>query len=107
MHDVTKLRPKRSMKRSGNASSHPDLHKSNDIVKHPKVNEAVEKYRDQLTPFEKSEIYSYNEVYCIGSYRVQGMKHITDKEGFYKVKVGEAIGYRYLVDAIVDSGAFG
>ena len=35
------------------------------------------------------------------------MKLITDRDGFYKVKVGEQIGYRYLVDAIVDKGAFG
>ena len=35
------------------------------------------------------------------------MKHITDKDGFYKVHIGEQIGYRYLVERIVDKGAFG
>lgn len=35
------------------------------------------------------------------------MAEIADGEGYYIVQVGEHIGYRYLVNAIVDKGAFG
>jgi dual specificity tyrosine-phosphorylation-regulated kinase 2/3/4 len=32
---------------------------------------------------------------------------IVDAEGYYRVRICEQIGYRYLVDKIVDKGAFG
>ena len=64
--------------------------------------EAREKYEDELTPFEKSELCTYDTIYCIGSHRVESMNTIHDREGFYKVKIGEAIGYRYIVERIID-----
>ena len=67
----------------------------------------MEKYEDELTPFEKSELSTYESIYTIGSFRVNGLKSIADREGFYKVKIGEQIGYRYIVDKIIDQGAFG
>ena len=80
------------MKKMKSSSSHSNLLVPNSIVtsmKNSQLNEAIDKFKDELTPFEKSEIYAYHEVHCIGNSRVQGMKNITDKEGFYKVHIGE------------------
>lgn len=49
----------------------------------------MEKYEDELTPFEKSELSTYEQIYTIGSFRVNGLKSIADREGFYKAKIGE------------------
>lgn len=35
------------------------------------------------------------------------MQEIADSEGYYRVRVGECLGYRYVVTGIVDKGAFG
>ena len=32
---------------------------------------------------------------------------MADAEGYYRARIGEQIGYRYLVNEIVDKGAFG
>lgn len=32
---------------------------------------------------------------------------LADREGYYKVKVGEQLNYRYQVTKVIDSGAFG
>ena len=35
------------------------------------------------------------------------MEQTTSKDGFYKVKVGEQLGYRYKVLSIIGTGTFG
>jgi dual specificity tyrosine-phosphorylation-regulated kinase 2/3/4 len=43
----------------------------------------------------------------VGSYRRQTLQEVVDAEGYYRARIGEQIGYRYLVADIVDKGAFG
>ena len=54
-----------------------------------------------------SELTTYDFIYTVGSVRVEGMRQISNREGFYNAHIGEQIGYRYLIDKIIDSGAFG
>ncbi len=49
----------------------------------------------------------FDQIYTIGSYRRETLQEIGDSEGYYRVRVGENLGYRYLVSDIVDKGAFG
>ena len=68
----------------------------------------MEQYDGELTPFEMTELTSYDFIYTVGSVRVQSMRQVANgKDGFYKAEVGEQLGYRYLVDKIIDAGAFG
>ena len=55
------------------------------------IQEAMEKYGDKLTPFEKSEMseFAAKGIFCIGARRVQGLTALSDKDGFYRVEVGE------------------
>jgi hypothetical protein len=69
--------------------------------------EALYRYSDELTPFEQAELPLYDAIYAVGSYRRQGLGECADSDGYYKARVGEQIGYRYLVAEIVDKGAFG
>ena len=57
--------------------------------------------------FEKTELSQFDYIYTVGSQRRQSLFEIADYEGYYKVKIGEQIGYRYIVNGIVDKGAFG
>ena len=54
-----------------------------------------------------SELNHFDFIYTVGSVRIQNMRQITNKDGFYNASLGEQIGYRYLVDKIIDAGAFG
>ena len=69
--------------------------------------EALQKYKEELTMFEKTELMQFDQIYTVGSYRRETLQEIADSEGYYRVRIGEAIGYRYLVTDIVDKGAFG
>ena len=60
-----------------------------------------------LTEFEKIEIGNYSRVYTIGNVRRENQYSIADKEGFYNTRVGEHLGYRYLIRKIIDKGSFG
>lgn len=71
------------------------------------ASEALYRYADELTPFEKSELPLFDFIYAVGSYRRQTLEECADVEGYYKARIGEQIGYRYLVAEIVDKGAFG
>lgn len=66
--------------------------------------EALQKYEDEITPFEKTELYHKDQkfIYTIGSRRVAGQGEVMGKDGFYKVFPGEQIGYRYQVECILD-----
>ena len=57
--------------------------------------------------FEKTELMQYDQIYTVGSYRRQTLAEIADAEGYYRARLDEQIGYRYLVSEIVDKGAFG
>lgn len=57
--------------------------------------------------FEKTELVQFDQIYTVGSFRRQTLQEIADVEGYYRVRLGEQIGYRYLVSEIVDKGAFG
>lgn len=69
--------------------------------------EALEQYEGELTPFEMTELTGQEFIYTVGSVRVQGMRQIVNREGFYNAHVGEQIGYRYLIEKVIDAGAFG
>lgn len=69
--------------------------------------EAAIHYESELTEFERNELVDFNRIYTVGSVRVHSLKSCQEEDGFYKVKTGEQIGYRYLVDSQIDAGAFG
>lgn len=62
---------------------------------------------DCLTAFEEIELGNYERIYTIGSVRRSNQYSIADPEGFYKVQVGEQLGYRYEVKRTIDKGSFG
>lgn len=57
--------------------------------------------------FEKTELLQFEQIFTVGSYRRQSLQEIADAEGYYRVRIGEQLGYRYQVCDIVDKGAFG
>ena len=57
--------------------------------------------------FEMTELASYDFIYTVGSVRVSGLRSVTNKDGNYMSRVGEQLGYRYLVEKKIDAGAFG
>ena len=59
------------------------------ILKHLTAGEAIEKYGDELTPFEKSELSMCQFVYTIGSVRVKNAGSKTNTDGFYLMQKGE------------------
>ena len=69
--------------------------------------EALEQYEGELTAYEMSELSTYECIYAVGSVRVPGIRQKTNRDGFYNAQVGEQIGYRYLIEKIIDAGAFG
>lgn len=74
----------------------------------------LQSYSTLLTPYEKSEIQSYQEIYYLGKYSKKN-KAITklNNNGFddanhhYKVNIGDHIAYRYEVKSVFGKGAFG
>lgn len=64
-------------------------------------------YESELTPFEQSELSRFPSIYTVGSVRINSKSQIRLSDGSYKISVGEQIGYRYLVDQVLDAGAFG
>lgn len=69
--------------------------------------EALEIFGHQLTEFEKIELGNYLRIYTIGDIRRENQYSIADKDGFYMTRVGEQLGYRYLVRKVIDKGSFG
>ena len=69
--------------------------------------EALEEYDGELTQFEMTELNSYDFIYTVGSVRVSSLRQVSTKDGFYHAHLGEQLGYRYLIDKIIDAGAFG
>jgi hypothetical protein len=51
--------------------------------------QALEKYEDELTPFELREISKYNCIHTVGSVRIAGQGKIQGRDGFYIVTPGE------------------
>ena len=45
--------------------------------------EALERYCDELTPFERNELFNYQAIYTIGSYRRFNTLGMADNEGYY------------------------
>ena len=84
-----------------------DMQTRTQILKGFTPQEALEQYEGELTPFEKSEVASYDFIYTVGSVRVSSTRQVSRQDGFYIARVGEQIAYRYLVDKIIDAGAFG
>ena len=54
-----------------------------------------------------TELNSYDFIYTVGSVRVSSLRQVSTKDGFYHAHLGEQLGYRYLIDKIIDAGAFG
>lgn len=69
--------------------------------------EALQIYMDELTMFEKTELMQFEFIYAVGSTRRETLQEISDSEGYYRARIGEQLGYRYIVNDIVDKGAFG
>ena len=69
--------------------------------------EALDQYEGELTAFEMTELTTYDFIYAVGSVRVSSLRQIANREGFYSAHVGEQLGYRYLVEKVIDAGAFG
>jgi len=69
--------------------------------------EALEQYEGELTSHEMTELSTYEKIYTIGSFRVQSMRQVAGRDGFYSAHIGEQLGYRYLIEKIIDAGAFG
>lgn len=67
----------------------------------------MELFGGELTAYEKSELNKYETIYYIGSVRVANLQDKVTRDGFYRVKAGEAIAFRYSVVRVVDAGAFG
>jgi hypothetical protein len=59
--------------------------------------EALAKFKDILTMFEKTELSQFDSIYGVGSIRRVSLQEIADSEGYYRAKVGEQLGYRYVV----------
>lgn len=68
---------------------------------------ALEQFGNQLTEFEKIELGNYARIHTIGHIRRQNQYSIADKDGFYMAKRGEQLGYRYLIQEVIDKGSFG
>ena len=51
--------------------------------------EAMEQYDGELTPFELAELGQYDFIYTVGSVRIQSVRQVSTKDGFYNAKVGE------------------
>ena len=51
--------------------------------------DALAKYKDELTMFEKTELSQFQQIFTVGSYRREALQEIADAEGYYRVRVGE------------------
>ncbi len=51
--------------------------------------EALYRYADELTEFEKSELHGYKLIYTVGSYRRESNLEVADSEGYYRARIGE------------------
>lgn len=74
--------------------------------------DAISHYSSMLTPYEKTEIFNYPEIYYIGK-----LSHKDSQKGakpnfdspthHYKVVIGDHILYRYEIRSLLGKGAFG
>lgn len=69
--------------------------------------EALGRYEDELTAYEKQELAHFEVIYTIGSRRVHNRFDYCTKEGLYIPQAGEHLGYRYIVEKVLGAGAFG
>ena len=51
--------------------------------------EAMVRYESEMTPYEKSELSRFQYIYTVGSIRVHSRTQISEKDGSYKISVGE------------------
>lgn len=69
--------------------------------------EALERFGDVLSEFEKIEVGLQERIYTIGRVRRQNQYSLVNKDGYYSCSIGEHLGYRYEVIKVLDQGAFG
>jgi len=74
----------------------------------------MSKTRDQLTPYEQSEILDFKDVYFVspitskaGGSPIGSRPHFDDEKGRYNSVIGDHIAYRYELLARLGKGAFG
>lgn len=68
----------------------------------------MERFKNQLTTLELTEITQFEKIYTIGKYRVRTSADFSKREdGTYRAHVGEQLGFRYLVEEVCGAGAFG
>ena len=51
--------------------------------------EALNKYSDELTMFEKTELNQFDQIFTVGSYRRNNLQEVSDAEGYYRARIGE------------------
>ena len=70
--------------------------------------EAVTQYRDELTPYELTEILSYDPIYYLGrlTSKLPDCNYDTEK-GDYIPVLGDHLAYRYEIKGILGKGSFG
>jgi len=75
----------------GGGAAAPDLDvgAANTFLKGLTPMEALEQYEGELTPFEMTELSTYNCIYAVGSVRVSSMRQIMSRDGFYSAHIGE------------------
>ena len=54
-----------------------DMQTRTQILKGLTPQEALEQYEGELTPFEKSEVASYDFIYTVGSVRVSSIRQVS------------------------------
>ena len=62
--------------------------------------------RDRLSRFEHSEIIQFKELFYLGCGR-KTEKVLIDRDGFYKIVIGDHLAYRYEILDILGKGSFG
>ena len=68
--------------------------------------EAIERYPNQLTMYEKGEILEYQEIYFVSLVK-KNHPNFSDKEKYYRVIIKDHIAYRYEIIEYIGKGSFG
>ena len=67
---------------------------------------ALQKYGNQLSDYEKREIWSFQHIAYLGHDLGKIVEDYTDDEGFFKGKIGDQVGYRYEIVGVLGKGNF-
>lgn len=99
--------------RPATSSSVTSTHSNQQLIQGPiSPQEAIKKFPQLLSPYEKTEILKFPEIYFIGKpgkkeLRAGSEFHFDLPTHHYKVTIGDHIGYRYEVKSLLGQGTFG